>query len=1567
MAPWTRISVLFMVSVGAAAPFEPVVIQPELLGAEAIALVAAADDNSTAYRTEAAPEPNGNLRLGFTGDGYLDYGNDAGDAFTFSVNVPVAGDYDLNIRYASNTDRPLDLVLNGGTPQSLPFASTDPDGAGGEEGFDVWVFDTVTVALVAGQNTFALSIPAGATLGPNIDRFEITAAGTGPIGELDISADEDGNLAATPVDPSVAEADLAAVAFDLSGVDADIVSVEASVNGGAFVDVTPTSITADLRVTLDLSDLADTDSATVDFRVTDGAGNPATTATSVEIEGDVVGPFELVIQLESRDGSIVIDDDTNGTDPEGEGNPLATQFRDLANIEGVVEGSRDDGLWNGYSGTGYMDMGGNVGDAFEFDVDAPTAGTYSFTFRYVNAGGDGADRPLLLSVDGTEAATIPFVSTGAGATGWTNWTDVTVEVDLEEGPNTIRIENTIANGPNLDRVTITRAGDIVDDSADEDGNLALAADATVTVADSDMVDFTLTGVDADIVLTEVSVDGGAFTEVTPVAGVVTLDLSAFGAGETVDVVFRLTDDDTNTIDRTASVAITADPVEAFEVTLQLETRVSAVPGEDNSPANIVIDDDTSGGGTGTVNPNPNLTQIRDPLNIEGETPARPTGIWDGFNGTGYLDMGLNAGDAFTFDIDAPNTGIYTVAFRYANGGGADRPMDLIVNGQTARIDFPTTAEWNIWLEGTAEVELTGGINTLRLEIPDDVTTSTGPNLDQVTVSREGDVVIPDPDSEPGPRETIRINFQDGETPKVDGYLVGNFEDFGLQSNGLTYGFVTEASAIDADGTTNTPTGTGYNAIAINERTTAGVDPRLLGYAHFDLRGTYPAGDENRTAWEIELANGWYEVTVAVGDTGGPNDSSNRLFVEGELATAWIPTEEFKSQLITTLANVQDGHLTLSAQGGEVTEMQYLEIRELPDLTSGDGNGADADYSSLANPVALPALQTPQPIGFGDGLRPDNIDPTASFAFDVVVAGNRGGVLETSLNGDTVKLIETLTGEEVAISLNTTGGFDAVVINPTLDLKENTSYTIVVDGLLDQGSNEDAIPVPREFQKYTTSFVTGEAPEVVDREVAFTDEVQASEGGFASVALSPDGSQIYVSTLFGAVIRWDLDSGTGEIVAASRQQLNLPELAGEAIIGFVFDPNDDNRVWITANDGGLNNADDFTGEIYTLDLGTGTDFTATANLVVTGLPRSAKDHLSNSLAFRENPDADQPDQPSHLLYLIQGSNSAMGAPDSAWDWRAERALSAGIIEIDPRIADNGTPLDVQTEEAWRATTTSSVAIDPFSDPNNPHGSDYDGDGNYTEVAYQFTAHGKAFVDGFYNPFAEDAPVRSFANGQRNAYDLVWHSNGKLYVPTNGSAGGANSPDDPSTTTVNEGLIGIPTRNDYLFAVEEGGYYGHPNHILGNFILNGGNPTSGNDPAEVSQYAVGTDPDPNYRGFAFDFGRNASPNGAAEYTSGVFGSNLQGAVIVTQYSGPNNLIALTPGADGNIAESQVLRRPDGSEIDPVDPLDVIVNPATGQMYVVTFARNAPFGSSSELICSTRRRAGWSVTTLLMLATI
>ena len=68
----------------------------------------------------------------------------------------------------------------------------------------------------------------------------------------------------------------------------------------------------------------------------------------------------------------------------------------------------------------------------------------------------------------------------------------------------------------------------------------------------------------------------------------------------------------------------------------------------------------------------------------------------------------------------------------------------------------------------------------------------------------------------------------------------------------------------------------------------------------------------------------------------------------------------------------------------------------------------------------------------------------------------------------------------------------------------------------------------------------------------------------------------------------------------------------------------------------------------------------------------------------------------------------------------------------------------------------------------------GDGKFLVFAENGTAtvedQDGNVIETFYDPFAEDAVVKIFATGVRNAYDLVWHSNGQLYVPTNGSAAG-----------------------------------------------------------------------------------------------------------------------------------------------------------------------------------------------------
>ena len=1259
-------SVSFTVTVGEPASFQPFAIQAE---AAAIVLSDSPDGDPTVTFNRLKTDPStaeepGNdktldefgLRPGYSGDGYTDFGDDAGDALVFTVNVPTAGQYDLNVRYATGNDRPLALAVNGAAQGTIGFP--DSDGPAANDGFAVWAFDTVTIDLGAGDNTIALAIPAGATVGPNVDRIEITAAGTGPIPEPDLSADEDGNLAAAPVDASVAADARDAVALDLTGVDADIETIEVSVDGGAFAPATVTGTGEDRTVTVDLSAFAPGSAVPISLRVTDEASNQATVSTSVAIEGeDPTDAFSFELQLEDRSGAVTILDDTGG----GNGNANQTQVRDPQNPEPADPQKGADGLWDNFTGEGYLDMGLDVGDAFSFEVDAPAAGTYSFSFRYANGG--STDRPLSFAVGGTVVETIPFSSTSQ----WDQWGEATVEVALQAGPNTITLANTIATGPNLDRVRVTN-------------------------------------------------------------------------------------------------------------------------------------------------------------NVE--------------------------------------------------------PVD--------------------------------------------------------------------PGVEPGPRDIIAINFQDGAAPKAQGYLVDNFQGFGDRGNGQSYGWVTEASATDADGTTATPIdGSAYPAIAINERNTAGLDARLQGYAHFDL-GSYPA----RTAWELALEDGWYEVTVSVGDTGGPNDSSNRLFVEGDLVTSWVPTDDFKSQLVTTVAQVTDGYLTLSAQGGTITEMQYLEVRELPDLTPGDGRPAPADYASFSDARAISGVGATEKVvdlDPGQDVRPEGVDPTADIFLGIDVVEGRGGALLESLSDGSVRLYETLTGAEVAINVNTTGGFDSLTISPSSDLKPFTSYTLSIDGFQDRGEIADASSATREFQRFTTSFVTGEEPAVVDREVAFNDVVEYNsnpmEGEtYTSIEVSPDGQHLYVASLAGAITRWEIDPSNGGIVGSSKEVFapgdDFNEGGGRrGIIGLTFDPEDAGTIWITDNfpiprEGRDDGVPDFSGRISKVTLGAGGSLAdAEVETFAYGLPRSNGDHVTNSLEFRKVGS-------DFKLYLIQGSNSAMGEPDSAWGLRPERLLNAAVMEIDHKrtapdggfnlatepLPNNG--LNRRFADSDNDLKNGGILIENAQD-SSLNGSYLHFDAKGVATVREGADAGSALVKEFYDPFASDAPVTIFATGQRNAYDLVWHSNGFLYVPTNGSAAGGNTPDDPDTA-INERTTSVEKQDDYLFRVVEGSYYGHPNPLRDEYILNEGEASNAKYPG------TGVQPDPNYDAEgSYSLGENRSPNGAIEYTSDAFGTSLKNAVLFTEYSGGDDVRAVRLGPDGTPIEDFVLQRPDGSAIKYIDPLDVAQD-ADGRVYLLTLNR-------------------------------
>jgi glucose/arabinose dehydrogenase len=114
-------------------------------------------------------EKAGNFYTGFTGSGYVDYAGESGTYIQWTVNVPVTGNYDLDFRYANNSNnRPLDLAVNGSiVVDEFAFPRTNS--------WTNWLIVTTTVSLQSGVNTIRATTTG--LSGPNVDHVVVRFAG----------------------------------------------------------------------------------------------------------------------------------------------------------------------------------------------------------------------------------------------------------------------------------------------------------------------------------------------------------------------------------------------------------------------------------------------------------------------------------------------------------------------------------------------------------------------------------------------------------------------------------------------------------------------------------------------------------------------------------------------------------------------------------------------------------------------------------------------------------------------------------------------------------------------------------------------------------------------------------------------------------------------------------------------------------------------------------------------------------------------------------------------------------------------------------------------------------------------------------------------------------------------------------------------------------------------------------------------------------------------------------------------------------------------------------------------
>jgi hypothetical protein len=103
----------------------------------------------------------------------------------------------------------------------------------------------------------------------------------------------------------------------------------------------------------------------------------------------------------------------------------------------------------------------------------------------------------------------------------------------------------------------------------------------------------------------------------------------------------------------------------------------------------------------------------------------------GYTGSGYVDFQNASGDYVDAMITVPVTTVYTLEYRYANGGAADCPLEISSNSTLAYagLGFPPTGGWTNWSTTSVRIFLRAGDNHIRAR----AIGSNGANLDWVSL------------------------------------------------------------------------------------------------------------------------------------------------------------------------------------------------------------------------------------------------------------------------------------------------------------------------------------------------------------------------------------------------------------------------------------------------------------------------------------------------------------------------------------------------------------------------------------------------------------------------------------------------------------------------------------------------------------------------------------------------------------------------------------------------------------------------------------------------------------------
>ena len=139
----------------------------------------------------------------------------------------------------------------------------------------------------------------------------------------------------------------------------------------------------------------------------------------------------------------------------------------------------------------------------------------------------------------------------------------------------------------------------------------------------------------------------------------------------------------------------------------------------------------------------------------------------GYTGTGFVNLTNQSGSYLEMTLSIPETGLYDMSIRFANGTPDNRPCGIQFDNTvlTEQFDFPPTLDWTSWeYSKSLSRNLTAGNHTLRIT---GITSASAPNIDHVKLIYQGtNTMIYDKTDNPILRFALNQNYPNPFNPET---------------------------------------------------------------------------------------------------------------------------------------------------------------------------------------------------------------------------------------------------------------------------------------------------------------------------------------------------------------------------------------------------------------------------------------------------------------------------------------------------------------------------------------------------------------------------------------------------------------------------------------------------------------------------------------------------------------------------------------------------------------------------------------------------------------------------------